>query len=69
MNMKNNFDPEVDNPDNYKFTIFYYNPSDKRIIVPKRHKYLGWTLNFGNHFTYLVVISIISILVLSSIFF
>lgn len=66
--MKNNFDPEVDNSDNYKFTIFYYNTSDKRIIIPKRNKYLGWTLNFGNHFTFLLIISIISILLISSLF-
>jgi len=62
--MKNNFDPEVDNPDNYKFTVFYFNPKDKRIVVPKRNKNMGWTLNFGNHFTYLLLIGILAVIIL-----
>lgn len=59
--MKTNFDPQIDNPNNYKLGIFYYNTNDKRIFVPKRNKYMGWTLNFGNHFTYLLLVSILSI--------
>ncbi len=52
-------DPEIDNPENYKFYIFYYNPKDKRLIVPKQDKYRGWTLNFGNFYTYLIIATII----------
>lgn len=61
--MKNEMDPEVDNPDNYKFTIFYFNPNDKRVIVPKRNRFLGWTLNFGNIYSYFILGSFIAIIV------
>lgn len=59
--MNSNFDKDLDNPDNYRFTIFYYNPNDSRLIVPKRNKYMGWTLNFGRTNTYLILIGIIII--------
>ncbi|KAK8824547.1 hypothetical protein AV274_1530 [Blastocystis sp. ATCC 50177/Nand II] len=39
--------PEA-NPDNYVWYLFYYNPNDERAIVPKRCKWLGWTINFGS---------------------
>ena len=61
-------DPEINNPNNYKFSVFYYNTDDNRVFVPKRNKYMGWTLNFGNHFTYLILGTIISIAVLFNIF-
>jgi len=66
--MQNEIDPELDNPENYKFTIFYYNTKDKRVVVPKRNKYMGWTLNLGNHFTYLLLIGIMSVIILFKIF-
>jgi len=53
-----NLDRDIDNPENYKFHIFYYNPKDKRIIVPKQDKNRGWTLNFGNRFTYIILLAI-----------
>ena len=48
----------------YKFGIFYYNPNDGRIIVPKRIKYLGWTLNFANPLAYGIIIAIFAIIFL-----
>jgi len=66
--MTNNFDPNINNPNNYKYGIFYYNTDDSRIFVPKRNKYMGWTLNFGNHFTYLLLGSIVSVIILYNIF-
>ncbi|NJK87319.1 MAG: hypothetical protein HC906_16385 [Bacteroidales bacterium] len=42
----------VSNPENYKFGIFYYNAHDPRVIVPKKHWWMGWTFNFGNPYTY-----------------
>ncbi len=61
--MRNDIDREVDNPKNYKLYIFYYNPKDKRIIVPKQDRYRGWTLNFGNVYTY-IIIGVISLAIL-----
>ncbi|MFK5855695.1 MAG: DUF5808 domain-containing protein [Bacteroidota bacterium] len=67
--MKNKFDREVNNPNNYKYGIFYYNSDDHRIFVPKRNRNMGWTLNFGNHFTYLMLGFIISAIILFNIFY
>jgi uncharacterized membrane protein len=35
------FDLMVDNPDNYRLGIFYFNRKDKRAIVPRRNRFLG----------------------------
>lgn len=45
-------------PTNYKWGIFYFNPKDKRIIVPKRLKGMGWTLNFANFRSYVILVLI-----------
>ena len=66
--MNTELDRELNNPDNYKFHIFYYNPRDKRIIVPKLDKWRGLTLNFGNIYTYLVILLLILIMGLASLF-
>src|SRR4029453_1216448 len=34
-------------PDNWKLGIFYFCRADQRLIVPKRIRGLGWTLNFA----------------------
>ncbi|MBI9039124.1 MAG: hypothetical protein JEY97_13400 [Bacteroidales bacterium] len=56
------------NPNNWK-GIFYVNPKDSRIIVPKLNQSLGWTLNFGNKFAFIGLTAIILIIVASQIFF
>jgi uncharacterized membrane protein len=35
-------------PENWKWGIFYYNKKDKRLLVPKRIEWMGWTVNFAN---------------------
>jgi len=47
LNMNENFDPMADDPANYKLGLFYFNRKDKRTIVPKRYRLLGWTINFA----------------------
>ncbi|MDH5826975.1 DUF5808 domain-containing protein [Sphingobacterium faecium] len=38
----------MNNLKNYKFGIFYYNPSDPRLLVPKQLSSMhGFTLNFA----------------------
>jgi|GEM_PF-607804 len=32
---------------NWRLGIFYYSPSDPRIVVRKRFRAMGWTLNFA----------------------
>lgn len=54
----------LDNDENYKWNIFYYNPADRRLLVPKRNKLLGWTLNFANPWSYMVIAGIIAFAIL-----
>ena len=51
-------------PNNWKWGIFYYNPEDHRILVPKRTKWLGWTTNFGYMPSVIVFWVIMAVLVL-----
>ena len=46
----------IKNPKNYFLLIFYFNPNDKRIIVPKRIAVLGWTLNFAKPISYFILL-------------
>jgi uncharacterized membrane protein len=50
------------NPDNWKWGIFYFNRKDKRIFPPKRDKYAGWTVNFSNPYSILAIIVLIFLL-------
>lgn len=46
-------------PNNWKWGIFYFNKNDNRIFPPKRDKYAGWTVNFGNPYSILAIIGLI----------
>jgi len=43
---------------NWKAGVFYFNRKDPRVSVPKRNPMLGWTLNFGNPLSWLILVSI-----------
>jgi uncharacterized membrane protein len=45
-------------PDNYKWGFFYYNKKDKRILVPRKTG-IGFSVNFANPYSYLVISVII----------
>jgi uncharacterized membrane protein len=51
-------------PENYKWGIFYFNPKDPRIILPKRNKILGITVNFASPYSYLIIIGIVAFAVI-----
>lgn len=34
-------------PANWRSVGYYYCKEDPRIIVPKKHKWMGWTMNFA----------------------
>jgi uncharacterized membrane protein len=53
-------------PSNWKWGIFYFNPKDRRIFPPKRLKGLGWTVNFANPIS---VLAFIVTVVVFSLFF
>jgi uncharacterized membrane protein len=45
-------------PDNYKWGFFYFNPKDPRSFVPKKIG-IGWSPNFAHPYSYLIFLSII----------
>lgn len=49
---------------NHWVGLFYFNPKDKRLLVPKRMVGMGWTINFGNPYSYLLIIVIIVIIII-----
>jgi uncharacterized membrane protein len=63
LNIYENFDPMADDPANYKLGIFYFNRKDKRTIVPKRNRFLGWTINFARPYVYWEAIIIVAIII------
>lgn len=54
-------------PSNWKWNIFYFNSNDKRVLVPKRIPILGWTLNFANPYSGLILIAIFAFAILVAI--
>ena len=50
-------------PNNWKWSEFYFNKEDKRIFPPKRNKYLGWTINFSNPKSYIAFILLVLIII------
>jgi len=69
--MRQKLDKEIlysmnNNPFNWK-GMFYVNPKDPRILVPKKIPSLGWTLNFGKPVSYVIII-IFVLAVIASIF-
>ncbi len=58
-------DPRLSNPDNWK-GVFYFNRKDKRIFLPKRNANFGYTVNFGNIYSYVFIAAIILFVILTS---
>jgi uncharacterized membrane protein len=56
---QNDYDRMRNDPENYKWGIFYFNHSDKRTILPKRNQFMGWTFNFASIYTYLIIVGLI----------
>lgn len=46
------------------YGILYFNREDSRVIVPKRVQGMGWTLNFGNTLTYVLIAVIIGLIII-----
>lgn len=51
------------NPEHYKWGLFYFNPKDSRVFLPKMNKMLGWTLNFANPISYVIIFCFIALLI------
>ncbi len=63
------FDSMRRNPKSWKGYFFYLNGNDSRIFVPKRIPGMGWTLNFANPYSYLILLAIIMIPIIISFLF
>jgi uncharacterized membrane protein len=50
------YDPLWENPRHWKWYIFYVCESDPRVIVPKKPKWTGRTLNFAHSRAYSVLL-------------
>lgn len=48
-----------EDPDNWVWGMFYFNPDDKRLVPPKRIKWMGWTVNFANLKSILFMVGLI----------
>lgn len=48
----------VDNITNYKMGFIYWNSGDSRLIVPKRDRSQGYTLNFAHKMNILILLII-----------
>lgn len=55
----------VDNPNNYKYGMFYFNKEDSRVVVPKRNRSFGWSLNFAVWKAYLFIGLILASIIVS----
>lgn len=48
---------------NWVWGLFYYNPEDKRILPPKRTKWMGWTVNFASPRSILFMVALVGFLI------
>ena len=51
--------------DYWVWGIFYFNPDDSRIIVPKRIDWLGWTLNYAQPISVIITGGILFFIIIS----
>jgi uncharacterized membrane protein len=52
-------------PSNCIWGIFYFNKKDRRILVAKRQIVFGWTVNFANPYSLIVLIGMIALIALA----
>lgn len=50
-----------DGGEHWRFWLFYVNADDPRILVPKRHRYMGYTFNFAHKESYLLTAGLLGI--------
>jgi len=59
---------DENDPENYIWGIFYFNKDDLRGVVPKRNRWMGWTLNFAQPLAWVIVLGIVAFAVMMSYF-
>lgn len=53
-----------EDPKNWILGFLYFNRSDRRVIVPKRNPFMGWTVNFASIYSYFILVFIIGLFVI-----
>jgi uncharacterized membrane protein len=48
-------------PSKWIWGLFYYNKEDKRLLPPKRIAAMGWTVNFANPKSVLLMVGILAL--------
>jgi len=48
-------------PNNWIWGLFYFNKKDKRLLPPKKIAAMGWTVNFANPFSVLILVLILAL--------
>jgi len=61
MNSENKNQNNPEDPSNWILGTFYYNKNDKRIFLPKKREFMGWTINFANPYSILALFLLIAI--------
>jgi uncharacterized membrane protein len=51
-------DFDHNNPEFWKLGIFYFNPQDPRLVIPKRIPAFGLTVNFAHPLAIILVIAL-----------
>jgi uncharacterized membrane protein len=57
--------PESENDLYWKFGVFYFNPTDKRLF-PRKRTGFGWTVNFANPYSVACLLAIILASIIAS---
>jgi len=50
-------------PDNWIWGMFYYNPKDKRSYFPKKIKEFGWHANYADPNYIIIVLLLVAVIV------
>jgi len=61
-------DFQHEDPENWKWGIFYFNKKDHRMVVPKRNPIMGWTFNFAHPAGYIFLVLILLFIIFQSIY-
>jgi uncharacterized membrane protein len=59
--LEDSFDPMIHDATQYRWGIFYFNKKDKRVVVPKRYRYWGLTVNFARPGAYYIIFALLSL--------
>ncbi|MCA9406897.1 MAG: hypothetical protein KC684_10185 [Candidatus Omnitrophica bacterium] len=65
---KNDIQKFYADPESWKYGCIYYCPGDPRIIVPKRLRWTGWTINFAHPRAWVTLTGLILFAVLPPLF-